>query len=55
VPLDQAGCGLGVQDQAGDLLAAPLVLGGLVPGQPGTTRDVAVLDMDRPAVPGRGR
>jgi hypothetical protein len=52
VPLHRADRGFGVKDQAGDLLAAPLVLGGLVPGQPGTARDVAVLDMNRPAIRG---
>ena len=47
VPLQRAGRRFGVQDQAGQLLAAPVVLGGLVAGQPDAVRPVAVLDMDR--------
>jgi hypothetical protein len=38
-----------VQDQARDVLAAPLVLGRLVPGQAGTAGGVAVLEVGRPA------
>jgi len=52
VPLHRPGCRFGVQDQAGDLLVAPGILGGLVAGQPGAARGVAVLDVDGSA--GRG-
>src|SRR5260370_26503650 len=52
VPLHRTGGGFGVQDQAGKLLAAPLLLGGLVAGQPDAAPRVAVLDVNAP--PGRG-
>jgi hypothetical protein len=52
VPLHRPDGGFGIQNQAGDLRAAPLVLSSLVPCQPNAARAVAVLDMNRP--PGRG-
>ena len=52
VPLHRPGCWSGVQDQARQLIAAPLVIGGLVPGQAGTARGMAVPHEGRPA--GRG-
>jgi hypothetical protein len=41
-----------MQDQAGDMLAAAFVVGGLVAGQPGAARAVAVLDVDGTAAGG---
>lgn len=38
MPLRRADCRFRVQDQAGDLLAAPVVLSGLVTGQPSAAR-----------------
>ncbi len=52
VPLHRADRGFGVQDQARDLLAAAFVIGGLVAGQPGAARAVAVLDVDGTAAGG---
>jgi hypothetical protein len=52
VPLHRADRGFGVQDQAGDLLAAPGVLDGLVAGQPGAAPGVAVSDGDGTAAGG---
>jgi hypothetical protein len=49
VPLYRAGYRFGVQDQAGELLAASFVIGGLVAVQAGAARDEAVLDVNRPA------
>ena len=49
VPLHRADCRLGVQDQARKLVTASTVISGLVPGQPGTPRSVAVLDVGRSA------
>jgi hypothetical protein len=41
-----------MHDLAGQPVPPPGVVGGLVAGQPGTARRVAVLDMDRPAAGG---
>jgi hypothetical protein len=49
VPLHRPGGASGVRDQPGHLLAAPLVLGGLVTAEPGTARRVADLEVDGPA------
>ena len=46
MPLHRADRGFGVQNQAGDLLTAAFVVGGLVAGQPAAARAVAVLDVD---------
>ena len=52
VPLHRADRVLGMHDLAGQSVPPGGVVGGLVAGQPGTARRVAVLDMDRPAVRG---
>lgn len=49
VPLHRAHRGFRVQDQARELLTASLVIGGLIPGQAGTARDVTMLDVAGPA------
>jgi hypothetical protein len=46
VPLQLAYRGFGVQDQPGDLFPAAFVVGGLVAGQPGAARGVAMFDVD---------
>jgi hypothetical protein len=46
--LHRAHCGLGVQDRTGKLVAAALVIGGLVPDQARTTWTMTMLDVDRP-------
>ena len=52
VPLHRAARVLRMYDLAGQPVPPPGVVGGLVAGQPGTTRRMAVLDMDWPAVGG---
>jgi hypothetical protein len=49
VPLHPSDLGLRIQDQARKPVTVALVIGGLVAGQPRTTRTMAMLDMDRPA------